>query len=40
MELTDLPSIVQGHFGLVSFTLISVTLFAYLLYRLIYPERG
>ena len=40
MLLEDLWSSVQVHAGLVSFTVVAVVLFGYLLYRMIYPESG
>ncbi len=40
MPLQDLLSTLLAHLGLVSFTLIAVALFAYVLYRMIYPEGG
>lgn len=40
MLVADLASPLAAHLGLIVFTLISIGLFAYLLYRLIHPEGG
>ena len=40
MLLSDLLSTILDHAGLVAFTAIAFALFAYLLYRMIYPEAG
>jgi len=40
MSLLSAWSLLLAHAGLVSFTLIAIVLFGYLLYRMIYPEGG
>ena len=40
MTILGYWSLLLAHAGLVAFTLISIALFAYLLYRMIHPEGG